>query len=444
MLLTILILADASAQQVLSLDDAILLAKTNNRSLQQASAFVASEEASAGEASSHLYPGISFVAGYTRLEDGAFRLSTPNQPQPIAVGSVVENNYLFRVGLRQPLFTGSRLSGLSDAADLRFTAAIQEQSMAEQNMIFSVTAAYWSLYQGRKVANLANENVARLEAYRADTEKLMESGLATRNDLLRVEVRLSNGMIAAIEAENDATLAEMRLNTLIGRTATDSVILATTPGDVSARADGDSLGKPHSTAHLVELAKERRPDLRAAETRSEAAGKMVTAASAAWWPQIDLTANYQYNNPNSRYQPITPDFLGTWDVGVSLVMDLWSGGETQSRVEHAEAARRQADIRKMQLLDNVTLEVSEAALNLRRSREKMTVALLAASQADENLRATTDKYRAGLATSTELLDAEVDLYTAQVQLSGAEAEYALAHAEVVRSVGGTGAGAPPP
>ena len=98
----------------------------------------------------------------------------------------------------------------------------------------------------------------------------------------------------------------------------------------------------------------------------------------------------------------------------------------------------------MQLLDNVTLEVSEAALNLRRSREKMTVALLAASQADENLRATTDKYRAGLATSTELLDAEVDLYTAQVQLSGAEAEYALAHAEVVRSVGGTGAGAPPP
>jgi outer membrane protein TolC len=170
---------------------------------------------------------------------------------------------------------------------------------------------------------------------------------------------------------------------------------------------------------------------------------MVSAASADWWPQIDLTANYQYNNPNSRYQPITSEFLGNWDVGVSLALDLWNWGETRSKVEQAEASRRQADIYRMQVMDNVVLEVSEAVMNLQRSKEKVAVAQLAATQADENLRATSDKYRAGLATSTELLDAEVDLYSSQVQLSGAEVEYALAHAGLTRAIGGDQEGSAP-
>jgi outer membrane protein TolC len=97
----------------------------------------------------------------------------------------------------------------------------------------------------------------------------------------------------------------------------------------------------------------------------------------------------------------------------------------------------------MQVMDNVVLEVSEAVMNLQRSKEKVAVAQLAATQADENLRATSDKYRAGLATSTELLDAEVDLYSSQVQLSGAEVEYALAHAGLTRAIGGDQEGSAP-
>ena len=428
--------ASGFAQQTLSLEDAIILAKANNRTLQHSSTTVLAEEASATEASSGLYPGLSFVAGYSRLEEGAFRLSTTNQPQPLAVGSVVQDNFMFRIGLRQPLFTGFRLSGLSEAADLRYTASLQEYAMAEQNVIFAVTAAYWTLYQARRVGGLAQENVARLEAYRTDTQELMKSGLATRNDLLRVEVRLSNGRIAALEAQDDAVLARMRLNTLIGRKPNDDIVLATTPGSVTALVQTDSLDNTDDIDRLVDLATQRRPDLLAAESRSDAASRTVSATSGAWWPQIDLTANYQYSNPNSRYQPITPEFLGTWDVGVSLAMDLWNWGGTQSKVEQAEAVRRQADIRRMQVMDDVVLEVSEAALNLKRSKEKMAVAQLAAAQSDENLRVTSDKYRTGLATSTELLDAEIDLYSAQVQLSGAEGEYALAHAGLVRAIGG--------
>ena len=185
-----------------------------------------------------------------------------------------------------------------------------------------------------------------------------------------------------------------------------------------------------------------RSDVQAASARVKAAGASVTAARGGWWPQIDLNANFSYSNPNARYQPITPEFLGTWDVGITLSMDLWNWGATRSRVESAEAALKQARLQESQLAENVSLEVHRSALNLRRSRQKLAVAQLAVEQADENLRVVSDKYRSGLATSTELLDAEVALLQAQTQLSGARVELALSKAALVRAFGeGTGGSA---
>jgi len=85
----------------------------------------------------------------------------------------------------------------------------------------------------------------------------------------------------------------------------------------------------------------------------------------------------------------------------------------------------------------VVLEVSRATLNFRKSRQKLTVADLAVAQAAENLRILSDKYRTGLATSTELLDAEVALVSAQTQQSGAQVEMAVARAMLTRALGGT-------
>jgi outer membrane protein len=105
-------------------------------------------------------------------------------------------------------------------------------------------------------------------------------------------------------------------------------------------------------------------------------------------------------------------------------------------VEQAEAALRQNELQERQLKENVVLEVSRATLNFATAKEKLSVADLAVAQASENLRILSDKYRTGLATSTELLDAEVALVSAQTQQSGAQVEAAIARAMLTRAVGG--------
>jgi outer membrane protein TolC len=188
----------------------------------------------------------------------------------------------------------------------------------------------------------------------------------------------------------------------------------------------------------MEAAIERRQDLKAVAGRRMAADAGVSAAQGGWWPQIELTASYAYNSPNQRYQPVIAEFLGSWDVGVSMYLELWNWGATAHRVELAEAQLRQAELQESQLRETITLEVNRAVLTLQRSREKISVATTGVQQAEEQLRTVTDKFRTGLATSTDLLDAEVALLQAQTQFTAAQIEYAISRASLTRALGGAG------
>jgi outer membrane protein len=433
----------AQAPRPLTLDEAIRVARENNRGLKVSAARAEADLARASEAGAQRYAGIALYGSYYRLQEGQFRLTAKTFPIPVSAGDVPPDQYVLRLGLRQPLFTGSRISGTAEAAALQADASELDHTMTETDVTLNVTSAYWTLYQTRQLETFSRENVQRLASYHTDTERLMNAGAATRNDLLRVDVQLSTARINLIEVENDSRIAEMNLNNILGQPTTEPLQLTSSPDDVAAApatqipAPADPLDSLVGTAHA------QRSDLQAASTRVRAADASVSAAKGGWWPQIELNANLNYNHPNARYQPITPEFLKSWDVGVTFSMDLWNWGATKNRVEQAEAALKQAQLQQAQLSENVSLEVHRAALNLHRSGEKLTLAELAVQQATENLRVSSDKYKAGLATSTELLDAEVSLLQVQTQLSGARVELALARAALTRALGSRSTGTTP-
>ncbi len=426
----------AQNAQVLTVDEAITIGRRNSRALGMTAARAGADQARADEAGAQLYPGVSLYGSYTRIKEGQFRFTSQNLPIAFSPGNVPPDQVILRLGLRQPLFTGSRISGAAEAAGLQADASALDVSMMSADVTFSVTSAYWALYQVRQVEKYTEENVQRLESFHRDTERLVKAGVATRNDLLKVEVQLSNARIGRIEARNEAELGEMTLNNLIGQPTDTRIELASRPGEASSRVSVFTPLTEASPETLANLATAHRYDLQAAAARIQAAHASIGAAKGAWWPQIELTANLNYNNPNARYQPVTPEFLGAWDVGVSLALDVWNWGATKSRVEQAEAALRQAELQRTQLKENITLDVRRSALNVRRSLEKSSLAELAVSQATENLRVVADKYRSGLATSTDLLDAEVSLLQAQTQFSGAQVEFAVAQASLERALGG--------
>jgi outer membrane protein TolC len=439
LLVTLLISAGARSQTPvdLSLEDALNSGKENSRMLHVAVLKADAAAAKAQEARTALLPTIKFDGSYRRLSDiTPFALTfAPLIPTPIEINPNIPNVYNLRVGLQEPLFAGFRLQSNAGAAGYLADAAEAERKGGEADLVLTIVNAYWSLYQTIQVKKFVDENVARLKSYRADTQNLMKTGMATRNDLLKIDLQLSNARLAQVDAENDVDVAMMNLNNVLGQPADRPLHITSTPA-MPAREDSLSVMPDVLPADsLVGRAMTGRDDLAAMQSRVEASRLGVTAAQAGWWPQVNLTANYAYARPNQRYLPAVDKFKGTWEVGIGMQFDIWNWGTTLYQTDQARSQLLQNELLLDQLRDNAALEVRRSRLAVVRAAKRITVAHEAINQADENARTTDEKYRNGLATSTDVLDASLAVLQARTNATGALVEHEITLARLRKAVG---------
>ncbi|HTY38606.1 MAG TPA: TolC family protein, partial [Bacteroidota bacterium] len=178
-----------------------------------------------------------------------------------------------------------------------------------------------------------------------------------------------------------------------------------------------------------------RPDILALEARVKAAGAAVTSAIGGWFPQVFLTGNYYYSRPNQRIIPSVDQFKDTWDFGISLQFDLWNNLTSYHQTSQAKAQLAQTEDALATLKDGVTLEVTQCYLSFQQAKERIRLAELTVDQASENYRMTLEKFKSGLTTNSELLDAEVALLQSKLQLTQSLVDHELAEARLERAVG---------
>ena len=436
--------SSAAQVQTLTLADVIRIGHENNRALKISATKVDAASAKASEAMTSLLPSLKLSASYQRLSDvPPFAVTLPSSIPPPIGGSTftlaptVLNNYQARVSLQQPIFTGFKLESNIRAANYLAEASEFENKNDKADLTLAITTAYWTLYQTIETKKFIDENVLRLQTAENDTKNLLKAGVATRNDLLKVQLQLNNAKLTQIDATNDVQIAMMNLNNVIGKPLDTQVQLSSQPGIPLEQEGEPSIIGERADEQRSYLAKalDTRGDVKAMQSRVEASRAGVSAAQGGWWPQLFLTGGYTYARPNQRYQPTKDEFKGTWDVGVQLQFDIWNWGVAGHQSEQAKAALQQSELTYEQLKENVAFDVKRQSLALQRSREKVGVAMLAIEQADENERISNDKYKQGLATSTELLDATVALLQAKTSYSGALVEHEIARARLNRAIG---------
>ena len=294
-------------------------------------------------------------------------------------------------------------------------------------MIYNILSAYWNLYRAREAKTFVDANVLQVKAHLTDAENLQRQGLITTNDLMKVQVQLSDAQVRAIDADNMVRMALYALNNTLGLPLQTEITLASTM-------------KPHDLTFgtidtLVTRAMDHRPELAAMQARVRASEAGVTAARGGWWPQVALVGNYNYLNPNSRYFPLSSKFRDTWDVSVSLSFDVWNWLQTANQSAQASAQLSQAREGLSMMTDGVTLEVTQSYLAIQKAREREAVSEKGVAQAEENYRVMKGKFDQGMAANSELLDAEVALLQARLNLVQSMVDYELAVAGLTRAIG---------
>lgn len=423
-----LLLPALLAAQVLTLtlEETIGIGLENSRQLHSSAMRSEYAGAKASEAAAARYPSVKVQAGYTRLSDvPQFRIPVPGMP---IVFPVILDNYLAKATLTQPIFTGWKLSGAAEAASLTADAASSDVVKEKAELVYSVTAAYWNLYRAREVKRLSDESVKQFEGHAADVANLMKQGIAVTNDVLKVNVQLANARLLQSDADNAVKLAQLSLNSLIG-------LPLETETEAASELTPSTQTYP-AVQSLIASALGGRPEMKSADLRLRAAETGVKSARGGWLPQLMLTGSYTYAKPNQRIFPALDAFRDTWDVGVSLQLDLWNNLTTLYQTDAARAQYEQAKDAVGLMKDAVVLDVTQSWLSFEQAKKRISLAQMQVDQSAENLRVNKEKFAHGYAISSELLDAEVADLQSKMQLTQALVDLELAKAKLDKAIGG--------
>jgi outer membrane protein TolC len=160
------------------------------------------------------------------------------------------------------------------------------------------------------------------------------------------------------------------------------------------------------------------------------------AALSTMKPQVAGIVAVEPTKPNQRFVPRTDEWKTSWDLGVTLTWPIFDGGK--ARADNA-AALAQAEALGHRLDDfdlALTVEVRQRLLDLESGRAALAASAEAVTAATEARRVVQERFRAGVATSTEVLDAQQELLEAELERTRLAATQRLNEAELVRTVGG--------
>jgi len=349
--------------------------------------------------------------------DGSIRIIFPDIP----------DNYRGRLDLQWPIYTAGRADALAHAARSEVAAAGDELRAARADLRLEVTRAFWALVTARHTVRVFDEALRRTDAHLRDVRNRLDAGLVAPNDVLTAEARRARQEVQLIEARNVVDAATADLGRLTGLRPGTPIEpdAALTAGRLPAEPD----------AALVEEAQAARAERAAIEHRVEAAGAQREAAGAGARPQVSVIGGVDYARPNPRILPRRAEWDSSWDLGVTLSWSLWDGGRVKAHSAEASAVERAARERLREFDRTLAADVPQRRLDLASGLAAIRAAEVAVRSAAEARRVVDERFRAGVATSTDVLDAQVELLAAELDYTRAIANSRLAEARLTRVLG---------
>ena len=414
----------------LTLDDAIRDGLQRSHRLAEAAARGEAADAVSAERHAATLPQVAALAGYMRTNHiDTFGILLPTNQLKIIYPDVPDN-YHTRLDLQWPIYTGGRLDAVERAARAEARASLDDLAAARADLRLDITRAYWALVTSREALRVVEESVTRIDAHLQDVRNQLAAGLVPPNDVLSVEAQESRQRMLRIQAQTSRDVTEAELARLVGAAPG-------TPIEPAASLEEPSVepGGPQALASLVERARQQRPERAALATRVAAASARVRAATAGTRPTVAVAGGFDYARPNPRSFPREAAWKESWDASINLNWPLFDGRRTRAEVSEAVATSRATEERLADFDSMLAVEVRQCRSEFESSRAAIEAAADAVRSATEARRVVGERFAAGVATSTDVLDAQVALLQAELDRTQAIANARLAEARLARALG---------
>lgn len=299
-----------------------------------------------------------------------------------------------------PVFS-PELDASIDSARYSREGAGASYEEALQKAKYDAISGYYTLIMNRNLVDVAQQAVKDYQGHVTNVQAQYNVGLVASSDVLAAKTNLADSETNLVKAQNSANLAEASLNQVIAYPVQTAI--NTAEHDLQYKPYNVTLeqAKAYALLHRSELVKSAL-DVKAAE-------EAVKSAKSGYLPTVSLSASRRYADPDGYFGTSTK----SWRVGATASWSLWDGGATQNAIKKANAQLEQAKEANLATVDGVLLAVQKAYLNLRSAEQTIQSTQTAVAQGQESFRIATLRYRAGVGTNLDVLDAETKLTDAR-------------------------------
>lgn len=417
-------LADASLYDKFHdpvLDQLVQTALKQNFDLRMAAERVQQARAQYGIVRSAQYPELNATAQFT-----SSRTSTVGSAVFVPRNSDLSVSYTQAgAALNWELDIWGRIRRLKEAALAEYLSTEEARHGVQTALVAEVMRSYFLLRAADLGLEIAHKTKGVAEDGLRLTKVRRSGGAATGLDVSQAEqfLRTANAQIAA--SERDVALAENALSLLLGQN----------PGDVPrGKVLYEFTGPGEVPTGLPSSLLERRPDIRQAEQTLIAANARIGAARAQYFPQIALTG---FMGGQSRY--LEELFTGParqWSFAPSLTAPIFNAGRIRSGVRFTEAAQREAVLNYEKTIQTAFREVSDSLSSLSTTRNQREEQQLLVDALRESNRLSLLRYKGGLDSYLQVLDAQRNLFQGELTLAQLRYQELNAVVQVYRALGG--------
>ncbi len=419
--------AQSPAAIRLTLDDAIARGLDTSHRLAEIRAREQGAQAAVRGAQVADKPIVSATAGYLRTNHvPEFFFLQPSGAR-LVVYPDIPDNVVTRVAFQWPIYSSGRTDAIERAASAEAQAIAADIETARADLRLEIVRAYWAAATAREAVRVLEEAVTRADAQVNDSKRRFEVGLIPPNEVSSLEAQRSRERALLIEASNirESTLIDLRR--LIG-VDPDTVI------ELADRLDAGSPGSPGSTGS-IDTAVTGRTERKALTLRLGGLEARQQAAMTGNRPSIGLGGGVDYSNPNPRIFPRKGEWQESWDVAVNVSWPFWDSGRTKAQVAEAEAAVAVTRERIAEFDSLAAADIRQRLLDIDSSAAMVRAASDAVLSAADARRVVADRFNAGVATSTDVLFAQVALLESELARTRALAAVRLAEARLHRALG---------
>lgn len=371
-------------------------------------------QALGGLLSAELAPMTQLINGVGQGITNAFRTDTRNM---FAAAAMV----------KQPIYMGGAITAANRMADINEMLAANSLEDMTQTTLYTIDQTYWTVVSLKQKERLAQSFLDLVKKLDSDVHKMIDEGVATRADGLKVDVKVNEAEMAVTQVEDGLSLAKMLLCQLCGLPISDNIVLAD--------ERSDTLNTTTASANFnIDTAMENRPELKMLQNAVDMSVQATKLARAAYLPQVALTGGYMVMNPNP-FNGFEKEFSGVFNLGVLVRVPVWNWFEGAYKVRATKAATAMANLELSDAREKIELQVNQNAFKVKEANKRLAMAKKNTEQAEENLRCANLGFKEGVIQSSDVMAAQTAWLQAHTQKIEAEIDVKLSEISLQKALG---------